>query len=124
MEAGDLQLQRITILVLTLQIPFQLDGPYTVPWDKTSQVKISPKITLDFLLMMLKITMEQALDLTLISSLLLFTSGPELYQASTDIKQEQECSELPRQSSTLGLNHLFQVRLTFLASELDISLQQ
>ena len=74
--------------------------------------------------MMLKITMEQALDLTLISSLLLFTSGPEMPEPSTDIKQEQESSALPRQSSTLGLNHLFQVRLTFLASELDISLQQ
>ena len=74
--------------------------------------------------MMLKKTMEKALDLTLISSLLLFTSGPELEKASTDIKREQESSELPRQSSTLGLNHLFQVRLTFLASELDISLQQ
>jgi hypothetical protein len=76
MVAGDLQLQRITILMLDLQL-YQQDGLYTVRWDKTAQVWTSPKITLDFLLVMHKKLMDWALDLTLISSLLLFTSGPE-----------------------------------------------
>jgi hypothetical protein len=124
MAAGDLQLQRITILTLDLLELWQRDGPYTVPWDKMPQPQISPQITLDFLLVMLKKPMERALDQMLISSLLLFTSGPHQQEPSSDIKLEQECSEVPRLASMLGQSQLSQLRLTLLASEPDISLQQ
>jgi hypothetical protein len=112
MAAGDLQLQRITILTLDLLELWQRDGPYTVPWDKMAQPQISPQITLDFLLVMLKKPMERALDQMLISSLLLFTSGPQQQEPSSDIKLEQECSEVPRHASMLGQSQLSQLRLT------------